>query len=194
VKAALGSADVLASWAVSDHANYPAGVPRLLHGGPGLLTVGNLRKPRYWALRMLNRLGPARLACRVAGDGAEGLVDALVTRDEDGRVDILVWNGAPSGESGPRLDRRVVVRIEGLPPATYDVLEERLDEIYGDVMGAWEQLGSPDWPDSAGWQALRAADAPSRWLTGTADLPDGYVEHLFDLPMPGVRLVSLRPR
>jgi len=46
----------------------------LLHGGFGLLTVGNLRKARYWALRMLERLGPDRLVVDVTGDGAESLV------------------------------------------------------------------------------------------------------------------------
>ena len=36
----------------------------LLHGGFGLLTIGNLRKPRFWALRVLESLGSEELAAR----------------------------------------------------------------------------------------------------------------------------------
>ena len=194
VRAAMDCAQVLASWAISDHAGYPVGVPRLFHGGPGLLTVGNLRKPRFWALRLLGRLGGTVLTTSLEGDGARSLVDALATSDADGRIDLLIWNGAYGSEGNVRLDRRVVVRVEGLRPGTYDVVEERLDEVYGDVVRAWRQLGAPDWPDDAGWRELRASDSPSRWLTGTCDAPEGRIDHLFDLPMPGVRLVSLRPR
>ena len=32
----------------------------LFHGGFGMLTIGNLRKPRFWALAMLERLGDGR--------------------------------------------------------------------------------------------------------------------------------------
>ena len=41
-----------------------------LAGGFGLLTVGNLRKPRFWACKLLERLGPEELRGELDGDGA----------------------------------------------------------------------------------------------------------------------------
>ncbi len=46
MKSAQGRADALAYWVVSHHFEELGRAPRLLHGGFGLLTVGNLRKPR----------------------------------------------------------------------------------------------------------------------------------------------------
>ena len=62
MKAVQGRVDALAYWVVSDHFEELGRPPRLLHGGFGLLTVGNLRKPRWWALpaRDRARRRPAR--------------------------------------------------------------------------------------------------------------------------------------
>ena len=47
----------LAYWVVSDHFEELGRPPRLFHDGFGLLTLGNLRKPRYWALHLAAHLG-----------------------------------------------------------------------------------------------------------------------------------------
>ncbi len=54
--------------------------PALLHGGFGLRTVGNLRKPRWWALELLERLGSRRVDVTVSGDGGGSLVEAVAAR------------------------------------------------------------------------------------------------------------------
>ena len=77
---AMGRLDALAYWTVSDHFEELGRPPALLHGGFGLLAVGNLRKPRWWALWMLEQLRDQRLAVRVDGDGAGDLVDAVATQ------------------------------------------------------------------------------------------------------------------
>ena len=41
--------------------------PTLFHGGFGLLTIGNLRKPRFWAIALLERLGDDELAIETDG-------------------------------------------------------------------------------------------------------------------------------
>ncbi len=64
---AMGRIESLSYWVVSDHFEELGRPPALLHGGFGLRTVGELRKPRWWALAMLERLGPHRLA--VSYDG-----------------------------------------------------------------------------------------------------------------------------
>ena len=59
---AMGRIDALAYWTISDHFEELGRPRELLHGGFGLLGVGNLRKPRWWALWMLEQLGEQRLA------------------------------------------------------------------------------------------------------------------------------------
>ena len=53
---AMGRTEALAYWTISDHFEELGRPPRLLHGGFGLLAVGNLRKPRWWGLWMLEQL------------------------------------------------------------------------------------------------------------------------------------------
>ncbi|MFC6344672.1 glycosyl hydrolase, partial [Nocardioides hankookensis] len=52
----MGRIEALSYWVVSDHFEELGRPPALLHGGFGLRTVGELRKPRWWALAMLERL------------------------------------------------------------------------------------------------------------------------------------------
>ena len=114
---AMGRLDALAYWTVSDHFEELGRPPALLHGGFGLLSVGNLRKPRWWALWMLEQLRADRLAVRVTGDGAGDMVNAVATRDDDGTVAIVVWNGTVDvTKSGgdELLDRRVELTLANL--------------------------------------------------------------------------------
>ena len=80
MKSAQGRADALAYWVVSDHFEELGRPPALLHGGFGLLTVGNLRKPRWWALALAQQLGDELLPLTLAGDGAGTLVDGWAAR------------------------------------------------------------------------------------------------------------------
>jgi xylan 1,4-beta-xylosidase len=195
VKAAMASADALAYWVVSDHFEELGRPPKLFHGGFGLLTVGNLRKPRFWALELLGRLGATRLAVGVTGDGAGGLVDALAARDRDGTVAVLAWNGTLDQgkvDGDPLLDRAVTVRVTGLPAGSWRCTLHRVDAAHGNVLAAWRELGAPAWPDAPGWRALRGAARlepaePPRHLSA----PTGVVEVDLELPMPGVALLQL---
>src|SRR4029078_12510576 len=87
---------------------------RLFHGGFGLLTVGNLRKPRFWALRVLEMLGERELRVDLAGDGAGGLVEAWATSDGERRIAIAAWNGTidqSKANGDPLLDRSVRLSV-----------------------------------------------------------------------------------
>ena len=197
MRSAAGRVDALSWWVASDHFEELGRPTKLLHGGFGLLPVGTLRKPRFWALALLGRLGPERLQVGVAGDGAGGLVDALAARDRDGAVAVLAWNGTLDQgkvDGDPLLDRTVTVRVAGLPAGTWRRTVHRVDATHGNVVAAWRELGAPAWPDEAGWRALRAA-APLDPAEPPLDLPapDGAVEVELDLPMPGIALVHLAP-
>jgi xylan 1,4-beta-xylosidase len=172
----------LAPWVASDHFEELGRPRRLLHGGFGLLTVGNLAKPKFWALALANRLGDVELPVRLTGDGGGSLVEAWAARSADGRIGVLLWNGtldhAKAGGS-PLLDRRVALSVDG----RYAVRHWRVDETHSNIAAVWRSIADGrDWPDEAGWQALRAADRLD-------ELPDAGLE--FDLPNPGISYLEL---
>ena len=188
MKSAQGRADALAYWVVSDHFEELGRPPRLFHGGFGLLTVGNLRKPRWWALALAEELGRQGVAVELGGDGAGSLVDAWAARHEDGSIDVLVWNGTldqSKAAGSPLLSRRVRIRVEGQDVKSYDAVLARVDEEHSNIASAWD--GRTDWPSEAEWRTLREADRLDERPVGITASGDV----LLDLPMPGIARLRL---
>jgi xylan 1,4-beta-xylosidase len=201
MRSAAGRVDALAYWVASDQF-VELGVPeQLFHGGFGLLTIGGLRKPRFWAIAILERLGETELASRVTGDGGGSLVEAWASRDgkaEGGdRVAVAIWNGTlDQTKTGGDVDlsRHVSLEVTGLAPGEYRVEHHRVDREHSNIARAWEALGGGDWPTPENWARLRAADElepllpDERLRVG----PDGVAHLAFDLPMPAISFVELR--
>jgi xylan 1,4-beta-xylosidase len=195
MRSAAGRLESLAYWVASDHFVELGEPERLFHGGFGLLTVGNLRKPRFWAIRILELLGDVDLDAELRGDGAAGLVESWATRDGDGRVAIAIWNGTldqAKADGDPLLDRHVRLMLDGLPPGEHRLRHRRVDATHSNIASRWT---GGDWPDEPGWQALRADDRleelePERTVAIGAD---GRVDIEFDLPMPSVSLIEVLP-
>lgn len=194
----MGRIEALSHWVASDHFEELGRPQKLSHGGFGLLTVGNLRKPRWWALALLERLGESQLEVSAVGDGAEGLVSALAARDDDG-VGILVWNSSLDQSRMPYdelLAREVTLTVDGLAEGGYTVRHWRVDEEHSNVFATWRALGGADrdWPEGDEWVRLAAADGlaemePPR----TLDVADGAVTVSFTLPQPGISFLEVRP-
>ncbi|GIH18927.1 GH39 family glycosyl hydrolase [Rugosimonospora africana] len=189
--------DALAYWVASDHFEELGRPDRLFHNGFGLLTVGNLAKPRYWAAHLAAHQGDHVLAHSVDGDGAAVLVQCSATRHDDGTIDVLTWNGTinatlMSGDA--RLDRNVRLEVGGVDPAiTYDVTISRIDVNHSNIAAACP--ADTVWPDEQLWSRLRAADAlatepivPTEGASTVTGLRFDY-----SLPMPGVARIRLRP-
>lgn len=198
MRSALGTIEALSYWVVSDHFEELGRPPALFHGGFGLLTVGNLRKPRFWALDLLDRLGVHRLPVTATGDGADSLVESLATRGDDGRLAVLVWNSTldqSKAGGSPDLARQVTVRFEGVSAGRYTLRHHRVDHAHGDLQELWRQIGAgADWPDEAQWAQLRAADTLAEVAGGRMlDAVDGAVVLEVELPMPGIALLELTP-
>ncbi|MEU8298678.1 xylan 1,4-beta-xylosidase [Micromonospora sp. NPDC048909] len=199
---AAGRVAALACWVASDHFEELGRPPALLHGGFGLLSVGNLAKPRYWALWMLERLGPVRLAARLDGDGAGSLVRAWPSVDpQTGRVAVLLWNGTldqgvlDRPEQRRRLTRTVRLRIDGLTAGAYQLRHRRLDERTSNLAATARRLGVDGWPTAEQWAGLRAADQLADAAPPTTLTPDeGHLVLPMILPMPALSLVELTPR
>lgn len=192
---AMLRAEYLAYWVVSDHFEELGHPPRLLHGGFGLLTIGNLRKPRYWAIRMVQLLGAQRIATSVRGDGAGSLVEALAATGPDGMLQILVWNGTldqtkVDGEA--LLSRRVKLHVRGLQPGRYRQEHFRVDAGHSNVAANWASVGAPDWPDSQQWATLHQLDRLDPLVAATTvDIAAGELSQEFQLPMPAISLLRL---
>src|SRR5262249_3198354 len=83
MRSAAGRGGARACGVASAHSGGLGRPPALLHGGFGLLSVGYLAKPRFWALWMLEQLAATETACRLDGDGAGSLVQVWPSADPD---------------------------------------------------------------------------------------------------------------
>jgi xylan 1,4-beta-xylosidase len=190
--AAQGRLDALAYWVISDHFEELGRPPSLFHNGFGLLTVGNLRKPRYWGVHLAAQLGDDVLACAVEGDGADVLVQAWATKHRDGTIDVLVWNGSINAEvmgGDPRLDRHVQLDVTALDPRRYQVTLARVDAEHSNVLAGYPD--GVDWPDAALWARLRAADRLDEQRLPDVTSRAATAHFDFALPMPGVARIRL---
>ncbi|MBA2955942.1 xylan 1,4-beta-xylosidase [Nocardioides sp. MAH-18] len=194
----MGRIEALSYWVVSDHFEELGRPPALLHGGFGLRTVGELRKPRWWALAMLERLGARRLAVTLTGDGGGSLVEALAAASGS-ETTVLLWNltlDQTKAAGSDALARSVEVRVSGLAAGTtYTLRHERVDQHHSNVAAAWDRLreDGQDWPDEEQWVQLRAADRldhaePEREVTADGS---GVVTVEVELPMPAMSLLTL---
>lgn len=186
--------DQLAYWVVSDQFEELGRPDAFLHGGFGLLTIGNLRKPRYLALQLAEQLDDALCAVDVSGDGAGSLVDAWASRSAEGRVDVLVWNGTldqSKAAGAEALDRTVTLCIKDVDTASAATIT-RVDADHANIAALVDDKAA--WPDPQERESLqdRAAliDEPYDVEVGR----DGSVSTEFTVPMPGVVRLRVEPR
>ncbi|HEX9334808.1 MAG TPA: hypothetical protein VF892_02940, partial [Pseudonocardiaceae bacterium] len=187
--AAQGRVDALAYWVISDHFEELGRPQRLFHNGFGLLSVGNLRKPRYWAAHLAAHQGDQVLAAEID----DVLVRAWATRHDDGTIDILLWNGTINAElmlGDPRLDRRVNVTVDGLNSGPYQVKLARVDERHSNIVAACPP--DVEWPDDALWARLKELDHLHEQPLPDVTPHDGVARFGLDLPMPGVARIRLK--
>ena len=186
--------DALAYWVISDHFTELGRPPRLFHNGFGLLSVGNLRKPRYWALYLADSLGDRVLNTSAHGDGAGSLVQAWAAMQDDGTVDVLVWNGTINVAllgGDPRLNRRLVIAISGLGDISYRASLARVDEHHSNIVARCP--AEVTWPDAILWKKLRAADRLHDEQLPSVRPDGGTATFELELPMPGVARIRLSP-
>jgi xylan 1,4-beta-xylosidase len=175
--------DSFSYWTFSD-VFEETGVPTsLFHGGFGLLTHRQVKKPTYHLYAFMARMGEEVLA---RGD------DHLVTRHADGRVAVLAW--APvdvTGRdpvSGHALRLSVPLASQG--SASAYLARSSVSEESGNAWSAWCAMGRPASPTSRQVDALYEAAEPAR---RHADLPivGGRVDLALTLGRHEVTLVEL---
>ncbi|HEX5404419.1 MAG TPA: xylan 1,4-beta-xylosidase [Pseudonocardiaceae bacterium] len=132
------------------------GVPTtLFHGGFGLLTHRQIKKPTYHLYAFMARMGPDVLA---RGD------DHLVTRDANGRITVLAW--APvdvTGREPAPAGHTVALSIPVTSPfGSAFLLRSSVSDEAGNAWAAWRELGRPESPRPRELDALREAAQPLR--------------------------------
>ncbi|GAA3217486.1 xylan 1,4-beta-xylosidase [Dactylosporangium siamense] len=132
------------------------GIPAaLFHGGFGLLTHRQIRKPTFHLYAFLARMGDQVLA---RGE------DHLVTRDGTGRVTVLAWAPVDHTGRGPAVaGHRVRLSVPiGQHAGTAYVARSSVSEEAGNAWAAWRELGSPRSPSARQLDALHEAAEPAR--------------------------------
>ncbi|MEV4518426.1 xylan 1,4-beta-xylosidase, partial [Dactylosporangium sp. NPDC049525] len=146
--------DSFAYWTFSDMFEE-AGVPTaLFHGGFGLLTHRQLKKPTYHLYAFMARMGD-----QVLGRGP----DHLVTRDAAGRVTVLAWAPVDVTDLTASPDRhplRLSVPLRSVGAAA--VLRSSVHEEAGNAYAAWCDMGRPPSPLPRQLDALRELAEPVR--------------------------------
>ncbi|WP_246460165.1 GH39 family glycosyl hydrolase [Streptomyces himalayensis] len=179
-------ADSFSYWTFSDMFEEVGPPTALFHGGFGLLTHRQVKKPTYHLYAFMARMGQELLA---RGD------DHLVTRHPDGRVTILAWAPVdPTGETpGPdQHTLRLSVPVGARPRSEAFVRRSTVDEEHGNAYTAWRRMGSPRSPLPHQLEVLHEAAEPAR---AHLRLPvdDGRAELDLTLARHEITLVEVTP-
>ncbi|MFC5828125.1 GH39 family glycosyl hydrolase [Nonomuraea insulae] len=175
-------ADSCSYWTFSDTFEE-AGIPTsIFHGGFGLLTHRQIKKPAYHLYAFMARMGDQLLT---RGE------DHLVTRDETGRVTVLAW--APVDVTGaPAVAGHTVrLRIPFEAPSVF-MLRSSVSEEMGNAWAAWCEMGRPRSPHPRQLDILREAAEPVR-RHRSLPAEGGSVDLDLTLDRHEVTLVELTP-
>jgi xylan 1,4-beta-xylosidase len=163
-------------WSFSDVFEEQGVVKTPFYGGFGLMAAGGLPKPAFNAFALLHHLGDQRFM-----DDPEG---TLITRRGDGTLVLALWNYADVGVSVP--PRRLTLKL--VHSAAHSAQVQMMDTQRGNVLLAYEKMGSPRYPTPAQLAQLRgsAVLAPPE----TREIASNGTLEL-EIPSQGLALVTI---
>jgi xylan 1,4-beta-xylosidase len=170
-----GMVQDMSYWTFSDVFEEQGPVRKPFYGGFGLLAAGGIPKPAFNAFALLHQLGDERIAAEAQG--------TLVTRRKDGALVIAVWNYADVGTTVE--PRKVALKFTHLAARSASV--QSMDRTHGNVMPAYEAMGSPRYPTQSQLAQLRQAAA----LAPAARMPLVGGTLSLEIPSDGLVLVTL---
>ncbi len=154
IKSTIGLADLMSFWTF-DNVYEELGIPKsFLNTGFGLLGMRGVPRPSFYTFALLHKLGEVQLE---SDDGP-----VLATRRSDGSLAVLVWNliprppGQRSATGDPMLQAagqeqhngdplKLTLALEGFHPHSRASIT-RVDETSGNLLRAYEAMGSPAYP------------------------------------------------
>ncbi|MBD3320540.1 MAG: hypothetical protein GF350_05520 [Chitinivibrionales bacterium] len=149
-------------------------------------------------------------------------VDALATKDDDGRVAVMVFNNKEYYVACPESLCTVSLSFSDIPYSQAALVHYRIDEHHSNAYRVWEELGGPveeftsctdgfvlgqdqvralfPWQGPEQPDAAQFAEIRKRMELETIEPPEevsitgGSFTTQFELPMPGVSMVILAPK
>ena len=132
-----GLSEMMSYWCFSDVFEEQGVVKTPFYGGYGLIAEREIPKPAFRAFELLHKLGYRRLNTK--------LEDALVTKAQDGGLEIALWNYAEPNETGaPRTFR---LEVSGTTAKNYSMQWVGPDRASS--RKAFLEMGSPALPSVA---------------------------------------------
>ncbi|GAB2450772.1 GH39 family glycosyl hydrolase [Xylanimonas ulmi] len=183
--------DSFAYWTFSDMFEEQGVPASIFHGGFGLLTHRQIKKPTFHLYAFMAAMGPDILA---RGH------DHLVTRDHNGRVAILAWQPVGGTDDPAEPDHHhlslsvPVAHPDGTVPATAYAHRSRVNDESGNAFTAWQHMGRPATPTSRQLDDLHAAAEPT--ITHQSlplDPTTGRAEITLTLARHEITLLQLTP-
>ena len=157
----------------------------LFHGGFGLLTHQQVKKPTYHLYEFFAHL---------TGELLHRDDNLHVVRRDDGSVALLAWNCAYDDEmpdGGTSASRTIAVSVP-VGEANVFVKRCRVNEEVGNSWTVWQRMGRPRFPTREQVAVLRECSAPAV-STAVREPVDGRVELELTLSRNEITLVELTP-
>jgi xylan 1,4-beta-xylosidase len=171
-----GKVTMMSYWTFSDVFEEQGVIRAPFFGGFGLIAIDHLPKPSFNVFRLLHTLGDQRIP--------EQADDVLVTKKKDGTLILAAWNLAEPGESVPT--KSITFSLQGTKSNAV-VSINRVDHAHGDVLAAYDKMGSPVYPSQEQLRQLREVEQPAA----------PQVEHLhggsftLEIPPQGLAVVQI---
>jgi xylan 1,4-beta-xylosidase len=175
-----GSVTFMSWWTFDDVHEWAGVVRKPFDGWFGLIAAGRIRKPSYYDYALLHTLGDMRLA-----NPAD---DVLVTRRKDGTLVMAAWNLVDMDRLAEGKPVTLDLKFKGVP-ADAEVRIERVDEIHGNPMTVYREMGSPRYPTQA--QIARMNEVSALGAPEQRRLERGVLE--LELPVNGLVVMEIRP-
>lgn len=106
------------------------------HGGFGMLTLNGIPKPVFYGMRMLAQAGDERY---ILPDAMDNEVSMAAFKSEN-ETQVLLVRQKMKNLDLPKEEVSVTVELDNAPKA---VLLQRIDEVSGNPLKLWEDMGCP---------------------------------------------------
>ena len=183
IKECEGNAEMLSYWVYTDIFEEVGIGQTPFHGGFGLINIQSLKKPAFYAYKMLNQLGDDQLLCDDKS--------AYICRKDD-EIEALIWNSVILKQDAPNVEfftrplpakqiDDVTVTLSGFTPCRqYTVTVETVGYKMGDVYNAYLDGNFKDTPTREETRALAEASKPKTTSFAVTSNSNGVIE--FTLP------------
>jgi xylan 1,4-beta-xylosidase len=145
-----GSVSMMSWWTFDDVFEEGGVTKEPFDGGFGLIAAETIKKPSFYDFALLHGLGDERL-----GSPTDNV---LVTRRKDGRLVVAAWNLVDMDKVTNGTPITVRLKFKGVKLGAR-VSIQRVDEMHGNPMTAYRQMGSPRYPTQTQIEALNGASA-----------------------------------